>query len=45
MASMLFNPQPSASNSNSQQSQNPVNPLSGGIMGIFNSLQQSGGMG
>jgi hypothetical protein len=46
MASMLFNPQQQTQQSSTQpqsqqQQQNPM----GGLMGIFSSLQQSGGMG
>lgn len=50
MASMLFNPsaqqRPQQNQSINPQTQSPPqqNPL-GGLMGIFNSLQQSGGMG
>lgn len=46
MASMLLNPQAQSnqSQSTSSQSQPAQNPM-GGLMGIFNSLQQSGGMG
>lgn len=48
MASMLFNPQAqstqSQSTSSQPQTQPQQNPM-GGLMGIFNSLQQSGGMG
>ena len=45
MASMLLNPQAQSNqpqpSSSTQPAQNPM----GGLMGIFNSLQQSGGMG
>lgn len=48
MASMLFNPQAQSTQSQSAssqpQTQTQQNPM-GGLMGIFNSLQQSGGMG
>lgn len=48
MASMLFNPQAQSTQSQSissqPQTQTQQNPM-GGLMGIFNSLQQSGGMG
>lgn len=45
MASMLLNPQAQQNQSQTTSSQSqPQNPM-GGLMGIFNSLQQSGGMG
>ena len=45
MASMLFNPLASTTSGQQSNPQSLSNPLGGGIMGIFNSLQQSGGMG
>jgi hypothetical protein len=44
MASMLFNPQQQSEQSSTQPQQQQQNPM-GGLMGVFSSLQQSGGMG
>lgn len=45
MASMLLNPQAQSNQPQTSSSTQPAQNPMGGLMGIFNSLQQSGGMG